>query len=146
MTLPPTPDVTIYFPFVQRCEVGEIRWIGIPTDPGDELDEPAPAMFLSGPVAATAAPATTVSPSTTAVDTAAPTTTAEVEPAVPASTEAVDVASSTDVTVAAAPDEVGDPDTGTWFFVASIVAVLVIGVIVYFRARSARAAQDSTSP
>lgn len=25
MTLPPTPDTTIYFPFVQRCQVGEIR-------------------------------------------------------------------------------------------------------------------------
>ena len=25
MTLPATPDTTIYFPFVQRCEVGEIR-------------------------------------------------------------------------------------------------------------------------
>ena len=32
MTLPPTPDVTIYFPFVQRCEEGEIRWIAIPTE------------------------------------------------------------------------------------------------------------------
>ena len=31
MTLPPTPDTTIYFPFVQRCEVGEIRWIAIPS-------------------------------------------------------------------------------------------------------------------
>jgi uncharacterized protein YcnI len=38
MTLPSTPDVTIYFPFVQRCEVGDIRWIGIPAEPGDELD------------------------------------------------------------------------------------------------------------
>ena len=51
MTLPPTPDTTIYFPFVQRCEVGEIRWIGIPTEPGEELDEPAPAMALVGPIA-----------------------------------------------------------------------------------------------
>ena len=27
MTLPPTPGGTIYFPFVQRCEAGEVRWI-----------------------------------------------------------------------------------------------------------------------
>ena len=52
ITLPPEPDTTIFFPFVQRCEVGEIRWIGLPVEPGDELDEPAPAMALTGPVAA----------------------------------------------------------------------------------------------
>jgi periplasmic copper chaperone A len=57
MTLPPTPDTTIYFPFVQRCEVDEIRWIGIPAEPGDELDEPAPAMALTGPVATVPSPA-----------------------------------------------------------------------------------------
>jgi periplasmic copper chaperone A len=80
MTLPPTPDSTIFFPFVQRCEVGEIRWIGIPAEPGDDLDEPAPAMVLIGPVATTVpAPTTTAgapttSPRTTVPDTAPPTT------------------------------------------------------------------------
>ena len=61
MVLPPTPDTTIYFPFVQRCEAGEIRWIDVPTtDDTAELDEPAPAMQLFGPVATTvpAAPTT----------------------------------------------------------------------------------------
>jgi len=67
MTLPPTPDTTIYFPFVQRCEVGEIRWIAIPSDgSGTELDEPAPAMRLTGPAVTTttAAVTTTTAPAT----------------------------------------------------------------------------------
>ncbi len=73
MTLPPTPDLTIYFPFVQRCEVGEIRWIDQPTDGSTtELDEPAPAMRLVGPVAA---PVTTTTPPTTTPPTTSPPTT-----------------------------------------------------------------------
>ena len=53
MTLPVQPGTTLYFPFVQRCEIGEIRWIDVPTDgSGTELDEPAPAMTLTEPVAA----------------------------------------------------------------------------------------------
>ena len=32
MTLPNTPGTTIYFPFVQRCDQGEISWIDIPSD------------------------------------------------------------------------------------------------------------------
>ncbi len=69
LTLPPTPDTTVYFPFVQRCEAGEIRWIDVPSDgSGDELDEPAPAMALIGPIATTIAPetTTTIAPETTA--------------------------------------------------------------------------------
>ena len=62
MTLPATPDTTIYFPFVQRCEQGEIRWIDVPSDgSGTELDEPAPAMNLTAPLPTT----TTTSPPTT---------------------------------------------------------------------------------
>ena len=78
MTLPATPDTTIYFPFVQRCEVGEIRWIGIPAEPGDELDEPAPAMTLTGPVATVPPDATvpdSTTPSSTAPEVTAPATT-----------------------------------------------------------------------
>jgi uncharacterized protein YcnI len=89
MTLPPTPEVTIYFPFVQRCEVGEIRWIDIPTDgSGAVPDEPAPALTLTGPVVITTAvpPSTTSTttstttslPAPTTVVTAPPTTTAPV--------------------------------------------------------------------
>src|SRR5262245_47520865 len=32
MTLPMTPEATIYFPFVQRCEEGEIHWINLTTE------------------------------------------------------------------------------------------------------------------
>lgn len=68
MVLPATPDTTIYFPFVQRCEVGEIRWIDIPTDPtAPEPEHPAPSMHLTasgaGPVE-TSATSTSVVPST----------------------------------------------------------------------------------
>jgi periplasmic copper chaperone A len=71
MTLPATPDATIYFPFVQRCEQGEIRWIDVPSDgSGTELDEPAPAMNLTAP-----APTTTTTTPPTSTTTAPPTTT-----------------------------------------------------------------------
>ncbi len=76
MNLPATPDSTIYFPFVQRCEVGEIRWIDVPTDEsGEELDEPAPAMQLFGPVATTVAPPVTTVPATTVPATVEPVST-----------------------------------------------------------------------
>jgi uncharacterized protein YcnI len=144
MTLPPTPDTTIHFPFVQRCEVGEIRWIGIPTEPGDDLDEPAPAMILTGPVAtpppSTSPPATTT-PTTTPPTTApgAPTTT---EPA--ATTTDPAPATTTDtsepVVIAAAGDDDGGVNTGTIAFVLSIAAVLALGATVAYRSRQSRAA------
>ncbi|MEP6297576.1 MAG: DUF1775 domain-containing protein, partial [Ilumatobacter sp.] len=84
MSLPPTPDSTIYFPFVQRCEVGEIRWIDVPTDDSaGELDEPAPAMQLFGPVATTVAPPVTAAPTT-----AAPVATSEPVESTPPGTDA----------------------------------------------------------
>jgi len=150
MTLPSTPDATIYFPFVQRCEVGEIRWIGIPTEPGDELDEPAPAMSLTGPVATvpTTAPVTastevaTTDPDTADV-TGDPITTASTDPlvgttAVPGSTEPL--------LIAGADGETGSSDTGTLIFVGTIAAVLAIGGFVVYRSRQARAdnARDDT--
>ena len=84
MILPLTPDTMIYFPFVQRCERGEIRWIDIPQNTsGAELVEPAPAMFLTAPVpgttepapAMTAAPVTALAPPTTVGTTSRPTPT-----------------------------------------------------------------------
>ena len=147
MTLPPTPDTTIYFPIVQRCEVGEIRWIAVPTDDaGDEPEEPAPAMLLTGPVATTVAPPATTTPATTTPATTAPATTA----ATTTSTAATTVASSvpgtdaaTSTVLAATTDENGSQNTGTWFFVASIAAVLGLGVFVALRARSARNSRDA---
>ena len=141
MTLPPTPDTTIYFPFVQRCEVGEIRWIAIPTgDAGAEPEEPAPAMSLTGPVATTTTPVAPATTPTTMPDTT-PAATAAVSTAAPATTvaavPAVDVTTSSEP-AAVANDENGSQDTGTWFFVATVAAVLGLGVFVAFRARSAR--------
>jgi len=140
MTLPPTPDTTIYFPFVQRCEVGEIRWIAIPTaGAGDEPEEPAPAMVLTGPVATTTAPPATTAPASTA----APTTTAAAATTVAPTVPGTDAPTSTDL-AAVTTDENGSQNTGTWFFVASIAAVLGLGVFVAFRARSARNSRDAS--
>ncbi len=158
MTLPPTPDATVYFPFVQRCEVGEIRWIGIPAEPGDELDEPAPAMELVGPVAtvpptappteptATEPPSTeppsTDSPSASATDPAVTdltsTSTTEASPetsAAPGTSEAIVVADAGDETD-------GTGYSGTIGFIASVAAVLALGGFVAFRARQARAGTE----
>jgi periplasmic copper chaperone A len=140
MTLPPTPDTTIYFPFVQRCDVGEIRWIGIPAEPGDELDEPAPALLLTGPVASTTAPPTTTAPTNTAP---VPATT-EGPVTVPSDDDTTD---TTDTTLTTEPvvtgiDADADPNTGTWFFIATVATVLGLGAFVAFRARSARQARE----
>ena len=144
MTLPPTPDTTIFFPFVQRCEVGEIRWIAIPTGTaGDEPEEPAPAMALTGPVATTTAPPATTAPSSIAPSsTAAPTTTAAAATTVAPTVPGTDAPTSTDL-VAVTTEENGSQNTGTWFFVASVAAVLGLGVFVAFRARSARNSGDA---
>ncbi|MEM8747428.1 MAG: DUF1775 domain-containing protein [Actinomycetota bacterium] len=145
MTLPPTPDVTIYFPFVQRCEVGEIRWIDVPTDgSGDDLDEPAPAMTLVGPVAApvttvpatttTTAPATTEAPETdtdptTAATTSTPATTEPpVSTAAPFETAAPDA--TTPVTTVASPEVDRESDGGggsSWPLLVLGGAVLAAG-------------------
>jgi periplasmic copper chaperone A len=139
MTLPPMPDTTIYFPFVQRCEVDEIRWIGIPAEPGDELDEPAPAMALTGPVATVPSPAPeTVPPDTvpattepaTAESTIAPTTEPSPGTSAPPGT-------SEPVLIAAAGDDTGN--TGTIVFIVSIAAIVGLGGFVVFRSRQARA-------
>jgi len=137
MTLPATPDTTIYFPFVQRCEEGEIRWIGIPAEPGDELDEPAPALLLMGPAVITTTPVTTDGPGEPAVP---PTTPPVVEPTTPVVTEAVaDTASTVPGTTVPAtnPDEVGSSNTGTIIFIVSILAVFAVGGLAYLRSRSA---------
>jgi uncharacterized protein YcnI len=148
MTLPPTPDATIYFPFVQRCEVGEIRWIQLPSEPGDELDEPAPAMTLTGPVATvpTTAPATSVT-EPTQPETSRPTATTDAstveapttEPAITESTDAASVSSTSEpARLPVSADGGTDSRTGTIAFIASIAAILGIGAFVVFRSRQAR--------
>ena len=145
MTLPPTPDETIYFPFVQRCEVGEIRWIQIPSEPGDELDEPAPAMTLTGPVATVAPTVAPTDPPTTPVTDPVITEASTTEPATtePATTEpSTDTASvpstSESVPVSEGTDDGANSRTGTIMFIASMAAVFGIGAFVVFRSRQAR--------
>jgi uncharacterized protein YcnI len=48
MKLPDTPGRTLYFPVVQECEKGELRWTEIPTGGhgADHMHEPAPAVLL----------------------------------------------------------------------------------------------------
>jgi periplasmic copper chaperone A len=141
MTLPPAPDTTIYFPFVQRCDVDEIRWIGIPAQPGDELDEPAPAMELTGPVAPTPTtmPVSDPTETDTAITDPATTSTTEPSPETTATT-----GTSEPVVIAAAGDDTGN--TGTIMFIASMATVLGLGGFVVFRSRQARAgtARDAT--
>ncbi len=143
MTLPPTPDTTIYFPFVQRCEVGEIRWIGIPAEPGDELDEPAPAMVLTGPVASvppTSSVAEPIEPATMDPATTVPPATS-VPPAMsePSVETTATPSTSEPVLISAGVDEAGSSGTGTVVFIVSIAAVLAIGGFVVYRSRQTRA-------
>lgn len=160
MTLPHTPDTTVYFPFVQRCETGEIRWIDIPTDgSGDDLDEPAPAMRLVGPVATTSpttslpgtnppsiteqphtAPTTTITttspPTTTAGVAARPATTAA-QVSTPDRSDAAPIESpTTDLTLAS--EESSDSAAGSVVFALVVAGLLVIGGIVTWQIRRAK--------
>lgn len=148
MILPATPDTTIYFPFVQRCEVGEIRWIDIPSDGSNaDLDEPAPAMQLIGPVATTQpAASTTVTPTTptstastsTTVASSSTTVTASPTTISPSTTPAPTNPATSDVAVG---DDRSDGDggsSGTVVFVVSIAAVGVVTAIVIVQSRRSR--------
>lgn len=146
MTLPPTPDTAIYFPFVQRCEVGEIRWIGLPAEPGDELDEPAPAMALTGPVALAPPTAPVTEPAepeptepavTDPTTTDAPQTTTPTSP--PATEPPATPGTSEPVLISEGVDESASQETGTIGFIISIVVVIALGGFVVYRARQARA-------
>lgn len=136
MTLPLTPDATIYFPFVQRCETGEIRWIDIPEDGSDtELDEPAPAMLLTAPLPGTTELAAPTSPSSTSppAETVAPPTSAP--PAmstVPPASEAPTVVEVTSTTTAA---DVADDTTsaGSAVFFGVIVVLIAGGAALAWR-------------
>lgn len=153
MTLPVQPGTTLYFPFVQRCEIGEIRWIDVPTDgSGTELDEPAPAMTLTEPVAAPSTPTT----STESVSTVPPTTKAPitVEPTVAATsdaapttqtagtTSATSASDGTASTAVSAEEETDDASGGgsggVWILIGSMVGVAVIGALALRQSRRAR--------
>lgn len=143
MTLPPTPDTTIYFPFVQRCEVGEIRWIGIPADPGDELDEPAPAMALTGPVATVPLMSSVTEPIgpavTDSVTTDEPVTIDPAASTQPSSETSATPSTSEPVLISAGVDEDASSGTGTIAFIVSVAAVFAIGGFVAYRSRQIRA-------
>ncbi len=141
MTLSPTPDTMIFFPFVQRCEVGEIRWIGIPIEPGDELDEPAPAMALTGPVAVAPTTAPVTEPTEPAITdpmtTDAPeTTTAATEP-LPDTTATPGTSEPT--VISTGIDKDASPGTGTIGFVVTMAVVAALAGFVVYRASRARA-------
>lgn len=151
MTLPTTAGATIYFPFVQRCEQGEIRWIEIPSDgSSSELDEPAPAMTLTEPVATTAAPTATNAPTTTTAGTTtaavATTTTSMTPTTAPASSVVATTTTSshpisttdppTDTTVA--DNGVNDDGVGTIVFVGTIAAVAAVAGLVAWQIRRQR--------
>ncbi len=147
MILPATPDTTIYFPFVQRCEVGEIRWIDIPSDGSSaDLDEPAPAMQLIGPVATTqpAAATTTVTPTTptastsTTVASSSTTVTASPTATSPSTTPAPTNPATSDVAVGDDSSDVDGGSSGTVVFVVSIAAVGVVTAIVIVQSRRSR--------
>jgi uncharacterized protein YcnI len=155
MVLPMSPGATIYFPFVQRCEQGEIRWIDVPSDgSGTELDEPAPAMNLTEPLPTTTptSPPTTPPPTTAPATTTTEAATTTTEPAAttpPASTTASTPVptSSTPPTVApASTTPVTDPDeneddsgSGPALFVAIAVAVAAITGVAIWLVRRRRA-------
>jgi len=51
MSLPKTPDATVYFPVVQECSKGAERWIEIPAagQKAGDLKFPAPQLKLTAP-------------------------------------------------------------------------------------------------
>lgn len=155
VTLPLTPGETVYFPMVQTCEVGELRWIDVPADgSGTELDEPAPAMELGEPLPDTTAP-TTAAPTTAAPTTVIDTTVVDTAPpATDAATTVADTAAPTTesatvetepLVIAPAPDAGGDTDddddgsggnpVAIGLGVVALAAVVVAGVMLGKRRR-----------
>lgn len=141
MTLPATPDTTIYFPFVQRCEVGEIRWIALPDDSGDEPDEPAPALDLIGPAISPPADSAVPSDSAAGGDDDASTTAPSVLDDDSADTTLPTVIAPADT----ASDDDADSTTGTIAFIISVIAVLIVGAIAVVAARRNRPGGGDTS-
>lgn len=139
MTLPATPDATIYFPFVQRCEAGEIRWIDVPSDgSAGELDEPAPAMLLTAALlttttasSATTLPAATIEPASTppaTVVTAVTQSTAEPTATTRATTPVAATADVVTTSPAAASTAVSAEGSGGTATVLVLGALLVMAI------------------
>jgi uncharacterized protein YcnI len=138
MTLPSTPGTTIFFPFVQRCEVGEIRWIGLPDSSGDEPEEPAPAMLLLGSVTTPVEPTTPGEGTLPAESTAPGDSTARPDSTVPSTQPAVPTVPSATTVTTQVPASDDGSNVGSIVFALSIVAVLAVAALAYVRSRSAR--------
>jgi len=149
MTLPAAPGATIFFPFVQRCEEGEIRWIDLPA--GDvEAEQPAPAMVLTAPDAPTSTAAT---PATTAAAVAPPTPSSAppTKPDSPTTVATTDPASATTtsssplvIAVSTAPPTANGAtgsasESGSIVFFAVVAVVVGLGAFVMWRVRRVRA-------
>jgi uncharacterized protein YcnI len=137
MTLPPTPDTTIYFPIVQRCDGGELRWIEIPVD-GEEPDYPAPAMSLVGPVATTVPSSTTPAATPSAPETTPDSAPATTPDSAPATTEPVTTPVSEPATSIADDGDDDDAGAGTTVFIISVIAVLIVAALAFTVARRNR--------
>ena len=146
MTLPNTPGQTIFFPFVQRCEIGEIAWIDLPA--GDvEPEQPAPAMVLLDAVEALpavpptaippkpAAPPSTDAPSTVAAPVvAAPVTTTPTPETKPTAVTTPDT-TSTQVAITTSGATGAASESGTIVFVLVMAVVIGVGAFVVWRVR-----------
>jgi uncharacterized protein YcnI len=162
MILPPTEGAEIYFPFVQRCEVGEIRWIDVPTDGStSELDEPAPAMQLTAPLPTTTGPATTTATQAAPVTSTSPTTPSttqapDAEAAIdtiatsnpsqpsatalptPSTVATSDAATSTAPSDTGAGPDTGDSSRGVWILLGSMLGMSAIGGLAYRQSKRAK--------
>jgi hypothetical protein len=64
------PGEPIYFPTIQKCAQGEMRWVQIPADgeSEDDLESPAPAVVLTAAEAEHEPASTEVSTAGTSID------------------------------------------------------------------------------
>ncbi|HQZ36877.1 MAG TPA: YcnI family protein [Ilumatobacteraceae bacterium] len=136
MILPTLPDTTIFFPFVQRCELGEIRWIDIPQDDsGEELDEPAPAMLLTAALPGTTeppSPTSSAAPSTSPTTSSPPATSSSIPASTNLSGSSLPPMSTPSASAPLGNEDVSKGGAGSFIFVGVII-VLVAGASVLTR-------------
>jgi periplasmic copper chaperone A len=109
----PLSAATIYFPVIQKCALGQIDWITIPTDGLSEPERPAPAVVVTGgnPTSEDLTPEErTVDDATTSVAITSTTVAAS-------GSSGTDITTNSDVTTAPSPDTsasagAGSPDGG----------------------------------
>jgi uncharacterized protein YcnI len=124
MTFPNSPGEVLFFPLVQTCEQGEIRWVDPPNPGGSEPEDPAPIVTLRAAQGATT--------TTSAATTAASSTTAASTTAAAATTAAPTTAAPTTATSEA--DE-GSDDTAAVIAIVAVGIVAVVGLGAWLLAR-----------